>query len=133
LYLVVRAYMKSSASKSTGQYAFLRGALKRVGEAKPFRGPEKYEDHMIYINNVEGDLGRFMGIEKILYKGKEIYKLLYRARARDSLEVFRFDFCSLMVAMFDSMRLVHSFQSELANELDVVPQGIRTYNLIIFY
>jgi hypothetical protein len=53
--------------------------------------------------------------------------------SRDSLEVFRFDFCSLMVAMFDSMRLVHSFQSELANELDVVPQGIRTYNLIIFY
>ena len=28
---------------------------------------------------------------------------------------------------------VHYFPLELVNELDVVPQGIRTYNLIIFY
>jgi hypothetical protein len=28
---------------------------------------------------------------------------------------------------------VHSFQPELVNELDVVPQGIRTDNPIIFY
>jgi hypothetical protein len=39
---------------------------------------------MIYINNAEGDLGRFMGIEKILYKGKEIYKLLYRGGSAKS-------------------------------------------------
>jgi len=60
-------------------YKFLREALKRVSEKKPFRGPEKYEKHQFkYVNNVEGDLSRFNGTERIFHKGKEIYTLLYQ-------------------------------------------------------
>ena len=59
-------------------YTFLRDALKRIEEEKPFRGPEKYEENSFkYLKNVEGDVGSFSGIEKILYKGKEVYRLLY--------------------------------------------------------
>jgi len=59
-------------------YAFLREALKKVGKEKPFRGPKKYEENSFqYVNSVEGNLGMFNGIEKILYKGKEVYRLLY--------------------------------------------------------
>ena len=59
-------------------YAFLREALKRVSKKKPFRGPEKYERQPFkYVNNVEGYVSRFNGTEKIFYKGKEIYRLLY--------------------------------------------------------
>jgi len=59
-------------------YAFLREALKRVREEKPFRGPEEYEENCFkYVNNVEGDVSRFNGTEKIFHKKKEIYKLLY--------------------------------------------------------
>jgi hypothetical protein len=71
------------ASPSTGVslkdvYAFLREALKKVSEQKPFRGPEKYERQPFrYVNDVEGNVTMFSGTEKILYKGKEIYKLLY--------------------------------------------------------
>ena len=59
-------------------YEFLRKALKRVSEEKPFRGPEEYEENSFkYVNNVEGDVSRFNGTEKIFYNGKEIYRLLY--------------------------------------------------------
>ena len=59
-------------------YTFLREALKKVSEEKPFRGPKKYERRPFkYVNNVEGDVSKFNGTEKIFYKDKEIYKLLY--------------------------------------------------------
>lgn len=59
-------------------YVFLREALKRVGQGRPFRGPEKYERHAFkYVNNTEGDVTKFNGTEKIFYKEKEIYRLLY--------------------------------------------------------
>jgi len=59
-------------------YTFLRKASKRVEEEKPFRGPEKYERHPFkYVNKVEGDVSKFNGTEKIFYKEKEIYRLLY--------------------------------------------------------
>jgi len=52
-------------------YAFLREALKRVSEQKPFRGPEKYERQPFkYVNNVEGDVNMFSGTEKIFYREK---------------------------------------------------------------
>ena len=59
-------------------YAFLREALRRVNEKKPFRGPEKYDENIFrYINNVEGDVSQFNGSEKIFYKEIEVYRLLY--------------------------------------------------------
>jgi len=59
-------------------YAFLREALKRISEKKPFRGPEKYERQPFkYVNTVEGDVNKFNGTENIFYRGKEIYSLLY--------------------------------------------------------
>jgi len=59
-------------------YEFLRKTLKRVREEKPFRGPEDYEENFLkYVNNVDGDVSRFNGTEKIFYNGKEIYRLLY--------------------------------------------------------
>lgn len=59
-------------------YKFLRDALKRTDEKKPFRGPSKYSKNSFkYFNNVEGGIGRFDGIEKILYEGKEVYTLSY--------------------------------------------------------
>ena len=59
-------------------YGFLREALIRVGEEKPFRGPGNYaQGHFNYVNHVEGTISRFRGTEKILYKGREIYKLFY--------------------------------------------------------
>ena len=59
-------------------YTFLREALKRVSEEKPFRGPKKYERHPFkYVNKIEDDVSRFNGTEKIFFKDKEIYRLLY--------------------------------------------------------
>jgi len=59
-------------------YAFLREALKRIKEGKPFRGPEKYEENSFkYVNSVEGNISMFNGTEKIFYKEKEVYRLLY--------------------------------------------------------
>jgi hypothetical protein len=59
-------------------YEFLRKALKMVREEKPFRGPDEYEENSFkYVNNVEGDVSRFNGTERIFYNGKEIYRLLY--------------------------------------------------------
>jgi len=59
-------------------YAFLRESLKRVEEEKPFRGPKKYEKNPFkYANSVQGNISMFNGIEKIFYKGKEVYRLLY--------------------------------------------------------
>jgi len=58
--------------------AFLKEALKRVKPEKPFRGPYKYEENsFMYLNDVEGDVRKFSGTEKILYEGKEVYTLLY--------------------------------------------------------
>lgn len=59
-------------------YGFLREALRRVDEERPFRGPENYvHGHLSYVNWVEGTISKFRGTEKILYKGREIYKLFY--------------------------------------------------------
>jgi hypothetical protein len=59
-------------------YKFLREALKRLGEKKPFRGPDKYEENSFkYSDKVEGDVDRFNGIEKIFYEGIEVYTLSY--------------------------------------------------------
>jgi hypothetical protein len=59
-------------------YAFLQDALRRVESERPFRGPERFESgDLIYVNDVIGDVSEFVGTERILFKGEEIYRLRY--------------------------------------------------------
>ena len=59
-------------------YEFLKKAMKSVKEDRPFRGPENLkENDFEYIDKNQGGIKEFIGEEKILYKGKEIYKLYY--------------------------------------------------------
>lgn len=62
-----------------GQFlGFLKDSLRQVDEKNPFRGPEKYQERGFeYTNQVEGDVERFIGKEKIFYKGEEVYSLDY--------------------------------------------------------
>lgn len=59
-------------------YLFLREALKKVPEDKPFRGPDNFNnDDFEYTNSVEGGLDKFIGQEKIFYKKELVYILDY--------------------------------------------------------
>ncbi len=57
----------------------LRGALKQdYNDVIPVRGPKIYKiENLEYQNNVEGDLTRFEGKEKIFRDGKQIYYAVY--------------------------------------------------------
>ncbi len=60
-------------------YAFLKKAMRQVKEDRPFRGPGNFrEGDFEYIDESEGDVNNFIGAERILYKGKEVYKLSYQ-------------------------------------------------------
>lgn len=57
---------------------FLKEALLRVPEDKPFRGPEIYTDgDYSYQCKAEGDFEWFQGKETISYKGNVIYECYY--------------------------------------------------------
>jgi hypothetical protein len=59
-------------------YEFLKEALRQVRKDKPFRGPESFKkEHFEYVNEVNGSVEEFCGIEKIFYNGKEVYRLVY--------------------------------------------------------
>jgi hypothetical protein len=59
-------------------YQFLRKALRQVKENKPFRGPDHFaENDWTYVNQVEGSVKNFKGIEKIFFRGKPVYELGY--------------------------------------------------------
>lgn len=59
-------------------YGFLVKAMSLVDKQRPFRGPSYFkEGDFEYIDESEGKLDNFKGTEKILYKGKDIYKLEY--------------------------------------------------------
>ena len=59
-------------------YIFLKKALSKAKEKKPFRGPDNFEeDNFKYINESEGSVDNFEGEETILYKDKKVYKLKY--------------------------------------------------------
>lgn len=56
-------------------YSFLRVALERASEDRPYRGPEQFErDRLIYRSSVDGDLGRFDGEERIVADGTTVYR-----------------------------------------------------------
>lgn len=55
-------------------YKFLKEALKRVEESRPFRGPKNFkQEGYEYVDKSEGDIRFFRGTEKIFYKGKEVF------------------------------------------------------------
>ena len=57
---------------------FLKEALLRVPEDKPFRGPAEYtEGDYKYTCEIDGDYKWFNGIEKIFYKKKMVYECLF--------------------------------------------------------
>ena len=54
---------------------FLKEALLRVPEDKPFRGPEEFtEGDYRYTCAIDGDYTWFIGHEEIFYKDKQIYE-----------------------------------------------------------
>ena len=56
-------------------YSFLRAALERASEDRPYRGPERFErDGLTYWSSVEGDLRRFEGEERIAADGATVYR-----------------------------------------------------------
>lgn len=63
-------------SKKT--YGFLKKALSYVQPKRPFRGPKRFaEDDFEYFDKSEGDITNFKGTERILYKGKEVFRQDY--------------------------------------------------------
>ena len=60
-------------------FKFLKKALLRVDPAKPYkRGPDYFkEDDWEYISEIEGNIERFKGKERILYKGEQVFSQDY--------------------------------------------------------
>jgi len=59
-------------------FTFLKEALSSVNEKIPYRGPKNLKNgDWEYINNIEGDIKRFLGHEKIFYKKKEVFSQDY--------------------------------------------------------
>ena len=59
-------------------YQFLQEALKKIPKDKPFRGPRRFKkDNFQYLSKIKGTLEKFEGEEKISYKGKLVYGLVY--------------------------------------------------------
>jgi hypothetical protein len=59
-------------------YGFLRKCLSKVTKDAPYKKPKHFkENDFEYYNIIEGTFEEFKGHEKILYKGKEIYRLNY--------------------------------------------------------
>ena len=76
--LILGFFILFNKVNSEKVYAFLRKAMSLVDKQRPFRGPSSFKDgDFEYLDESEGDAGRFKGTEKIFFKGKEIYRLEY--------------------------------------------------------
>ncbi len=59
-------------------YGFLKEAMSNVKVERPFRGPTKHsKGDFIYNDSSKGIINKFIGMEKISYKGKCVYELTY--------------------------------------------------------
>lgn len=59
-------------------YTFLQKAMRQIKEERPFRGPDTFkEDDFVYDDKSQGTVEGFMGVERILYRGQEVYRLDY--------------------------------------------------------
>jgi hypothetical protein len=75
---IMNYYGKTISKNSSKVYKFLRKALRKVDEDKPFRGPANFkEDDFRYINRFEGKIDSFCGVEKISYKNRAVYFCYY--------------------------------------------------------
>ena len=71
-----RTISKSIPSKQI--YQFLQMALKKIPKDKPFRGSRRFKkDNFQYFNKIKGTVEKLEGEEKIFYKGKLVYELVY--------------------------------------------------------
>lgn len=70
------AFSQSVSNKEV--YLFLKKALQKVTQEKPYRGPSHFMDkYFRYINKVNGSIKEFWGEEKIFYKKELVYILKY--------------------------------------------------------
>jgi hypothetical protein len=59
-------------------YRFLQAALRNVDESSPYRVPAEYQQgSWLYLDEHQGNQDRFTGIEYIMYKTQEVYRLVY--------------------------------------------------------
>lgn len=59
-------------------YTFLKKAMRMIKEDRPFRGPTIFKiNDLEYMDESTGDINNFSGTERILFKGKEVYRLIY--------------------------------------------------------
>ena len=59
-------------------FAFLKKALLKIEESRPFRGPECLEEgDWVYVDESVGHTTGFQGEENILYKGENVFKQMY--------------------------------------------------------
>ena len=59
-------------------YAFLRRALLKVPDSRPYRGPPMFQEgDFVYVNQWEGGPEHFRGVERIAQDGRHIYELVY--------------------------------------------------------
>jgi hypothetical protein len=59
-------------------YTFLQQALNHVKEDRPFRGPQVHKKgDFEYSDESQGNIDQFTGVERIFYRGREIYRLNY--------------------------------------------------------
>ncbi len=70
--------VRSDKISSRKVYNFLKKAMRQVGAERPFRGPSNFkEGDFEYVDKSHGDINMFRGVETILFKGQEVYKLYY--------------------------------------------------------
>ena len=59
-------------------FIFLKKSLGLVKENFPFRGPKEFEEEgWKYVNEIDGDIKRFKGREKIFFEEKEVFNQDY--------------------------------------------------------
>ncbi len=59
-------------------YKFLRSAMRQVKEDRPFRGPSYFKSgDFEYIDKSKGDIDSFVGVERIWFRGRDVYWLNY--------------------------------------------------------
>jgi hypothetical protein len=59
-------------------YKFLQRAMRQLRPERPFRGPEVFAEAAYeYCDESQGALDGFVGAERILYQGQEVYHLHY--------------------------------------------------------
>jgi hypothetical protein len=73
-------YGKVTSDKVTAKqvYGFLKAAMRKITEERPFRGPKNFNDgDFEYVDESNGTIDCFTGIERIFYQGEEVYRLDY--------------------------------------------------------